>query len=286
MVKLDRPNPVAALMLLVLFGAMIFCGWKAWEQASAYEKTTLEIIDRLDTDDRIEAVTRRALEWLSMGLYEAGDDELARLSDLKALQQAYRASVGIVTVIFFGLLPPLLMSAWWVRRDTGDVAYAMLAVAAVALAVGLTAPVLSVEASKEVPLLGKTVFQFESKGVMATILALRDAGNAWLALLLFGFSVLIPLAKTFLVGVTFFARTHHWSRRGLHLSHSVGKWSMADVFVVAILVAFLATEGNGMTRAEIQAGLWFFAAYVVLSLLATQLIGYLLVRREGSGASP
>jgi uncharacterized paraquat-inducible protein A len=48
---------------------------------------------------------------------------------------------------------------------------------------------------------------------------------------------------------------------------------MADVFVVAILVAFFANSGeNGLTRAEVQAGLWFFAVYVMLSLFATQLI--------------
>lgn len=273
-------NPLAATFFLVLLSAMAFAGWKAWEQAAAYEQTTLAIIDHLDTDERIESLKRRAMSWLSFGLYDAGDDEFARLSDLKTRQQAYKASIQIVTVAFFGLLAPLLAAAWWVRRDWGDVAYTMLAVAAIALVVGLTAPVLSVEASKDVPLLGHTVFQFESKGVLATILALKEADNTWLAVLLFVFSVLIPLLKTFLVGMTFFVRSHHWSLRGFHLSRHVGKWSMTDVFVVAVLVAFLAMDDQGMTHAEVQAGLWFFAAYVVLSLLATQLIGRLLEGRE------
>jgi uncharacterized paraquat-inducible protein A len=54
---------------------------------------------------------------------------------------------------------------------------------------------------------------------------------------------------------------------------------MADVFVVAILVAFFANSGeNSLTHAEVQAGLWFFAVYVILSLLATQMLARLLVR--------
>lgn len=270
-------------VVVVLFAALAFTGWKAWEQAAAYEQTTLAIIERLDADARFETLTRRALEWLSFGLYEGEGDEIAQLNDLKSLQQAYRASVQIVTIAFFGLLPLLLGAAWAVRRDVGDLAYAMLAAAVIALAVGLSAPILSVEASKALPLLGETVLQFESKGVLATIESLAHAGNLWLAVLLFCFSVLIPLLKTLLVGLTFFARTHHWSLHGLRLSRHVGKWSMADVFVVAVLVAFLAANRGGVTRAEVQAGLYFFAAYVVLSLVATQIISY---RLEGRRPSP
>jgi hypothetical protein len=47
---------------------------------------------------------------------------------------------------------------------------------------------------------------------------------------------------------------------------------MADVFVVAVLVAFLASNGKGLTHAEVEIGLYFFAGYGVLSLVATQLI--------------
>jgi uncharacterized paraquat-inducible protein A len=108
--------------------------------------------------------------------------------------------------------------------------------------------------------------------VLSVIGSLFDSGEALLALLLFGFSVLVPFAKTLLVAGTLFARTHHWSLRGLHLSHAIGKWSMVDVFVVAVLVAFLASNGKGLTNAEIQIGLYFFAGYGLLSLLATQLM--------------
>jgi paraquat-inducible protein A len=282
-VKAERPNTAALWLVGVLLAALSFAGWKAWEQAAAYEQTTLAIIDRLDADARVETLTRRALEWLSFGLYEGEGDEIAQLNDLKSLQLAYRSSVQIVTIAFFGLMPALLVAAWGVRRDAGDVAYAMLAAAVIALAVGLSAPILSVEASKSLPLLGETVFQFESKGVLATIGSLARAGNLWLAVLLFCFSVLIPVLKTLLVGLTFFARTHHWSLHGLRYSRHVGKWSMADVFVVAILVAFFAANGNGVTRAEVQAGLYFFTAYVVLSLVATQVIGH---RLERTGSAP
>ena len=274
----STPNTMALLLVAVLLAALALAGWKAWEQAAAYEHTTLAIIDKLDANARVETLTRRALEWLSFGLYEGEGDAIGQLNDLKSLQQAYRGSVQILTTAFFGLIPVLLVAAWAVRRDVGDVAYAMLAAAVIALAVGLSAPILSVEASKSLPLLGETVFQFRSKGVLSTIGSLADAGDRWLAALLFCFSVLIPMLKTVLVGATFFARTHHWSLRGLRLSRHIGKWSMADVFVVAILVSFLSADGKGLTQAEVQAGLYFFAGYVVLSVAATQLISRRLER--------
>jgi hypothetical protein len=279
--KSDRANPLAVLCTAVLLAGLVFTGWKAWYQAESYERTTLSIIEQLDTTSRLESLGHQALEWLSLGMYQGDKDEIARLSDLKSLQETQASSVKLASLAFLGLIPPLLMSAWWSRRDLGDVAYVMLGAAIIALVVGLSAPVLWVQASKSLPLLGETVFQFESRGILATILALRDSGNTWLALLLLFFSVLLPVAKTVLAGVTFFARTHHWSLRGFALSRHIGKWSMADVFVVAILVSFFAANHEtGITRAQVQAGLYFFAAYVVLSLAASQVIDRVIARRS------
>lgn len=264
----------AALVIALLLAAAIgLTAWKTWEQALAYEQTTLSIIQHLDTGTRLEQAVDQVLAWLSLGVYHGGEDRIARLNDLKQLQQAYRASVHILTGAFFALIPPWLFALWRVRRERQDLGYGLLVAAFMALLVGLTAPILSVEASKSLPLLGETVFQFESKGVLTTIGALWESGNLWLAVLLFVFSVAIPVFKTLIVALTFFAPGHQLSIHGLRLSKGMGKWSMADVFVVAILVAFFSTADNGLTQAEVQAGLYFFAGYVVLSLVATQLIG-------------
>lgn len=265
-----RPAPI--LLVILLAAAQLYTAWEAWKQARAYEHTTAAIIAELDTEARIEAWGRRMLEWVSLGLYEASKDPVAQLSDLKTLQQSQRASARVMTVTFFGLAPFVVAAVLWIRRSRGDAAYALLAISLVSLVVGISAPILSIQASKSLPLIGETVLQFESKSVLSMLGSLFDAGNTALAVLLLGFSVLVPLVKTLVVALTFFARSHHWSLRGLHLTHAIGKWSMVDVFVVAVLVAFLASNGKGLTHAEVQVGLYFFAGYGVLSLVATQLI--------------
>jgi uncharacterized paraquat-inducible protein A len=64
-----------------------------------------------------------------------------------------------------------------------------------------------------------------------------------------------------------------------------GKWSMADVFVVAVFLAFLAFSNMQVgipTESRVLIGLYFFLGYCLLSLLA----GYWLSRFAGTKAMP
>ncbi|TVT59751.1 MAG: paraquat-inducible protein A [Sedimenticola thiotaurini] len=265
-------KPVKWLLLSLLLLGMIGCAWKTWEQATAYEHQTLQIIQQLQAETQLENSGRELLEALSFGLYDGYSKQLEQLNQQKELQAAYKTSVEQLTALFLLFAGSFMLIAWLAQRKAGDLGYAMLTISVIALAVGLTTPILSVEASKELPVLGDTVLQFQSKGILTTITGLWEHGNQWLALLLLMFSVLLPLLKTTVAWLTLFSRTHHISLQGLHLSRHLGKWSMADVFVVAILVVFFSSNQGGLTQAEVQAGLWFFAIYVVLSLLGSQLI--------------
>ena len=267
------PRILPWLLLAVLFAALIGSGWQSWHQARAYEQVTREIVHQLEAEQLLDNSGERLLELLSFGLYDGYTRQLERLEQTKQRQAEHRRAVQRATQLFFALAGAILLLAWLIRRRPGDLGYAALGVALVALAVGLTTPILSLEASRELPVIGQTLFQFQSKGVLSSIQALRGHGDLWLALLLFLFSVLLPTLKTLVALLTLFSRSHSLSLHGLRLSRHLGKWSMADVFVVALLVVFFSTDQpGGLTHAEIQAGLWFFAAYVLLSLVGSQLI--------------
>ncbi|MCB5266456.1 MAG: paraquat-inducible protein A, partial [Candidatus Cloacimonetes bacterium] len=49
----------------------------------------------------------------------------------------------------------------------------------------------------------------------------------------------------------------------------IGKWSMLDVFVVAVLLVYLTGSGSEVSHAEVQVGLYFFLAYVIVSMLVS-----------------
>jgi len=92
------------------------------------------------------------------------------------------------------------------------------------------------------------------------------------------FSVGIPLLKAILLLGAHLPFREGVKRKLLWISSVTSKWSMADVFVVAIFVAFLAANGLKESRAlvefnsELGNGFYFFLGYCLVSILATQLL--------------
>ena len=57
-----------------------------------------------------------------------------------------------------------------------------------------------------------------------------------------------------------------------NLVYAIGKWSMADVFVVGIFIAFLSTRSNTAIDALLLPGFNYFVAYCIISLIGIQLV--------------
>ena len=51
---------------------------------------------------------------------------------------------------------------------------------------------------------------------------------------------------------------------------AIGKWSMADVFVVGVFIAYLSTKSNEAISAELYEGFYYFTGYCLISLAAIQ----------------
>jgi len=145
----------------------------------------------------------------------------------------------------------------------------MLMISLIALLVGLFAPILMMVAYQEVPIFGKVIFMFESKGIISTIEKLWESDNLFVALPLIIFSVMIPILKTLLMGIAFIKPL---AAKSIEIIKPLGKWSMADVFVVALLLTYFTTNQDNSTNAEIQIGLYFFLIYVILSMIVALLI--------------
>jgi paraquat-inducible protein A len=92
-----------------------------------------------------------------------------------------------------------------------------------------------------------------------------------LAALVFTASILIPILK--LIGLFYLCLTAnkegrpHERTRIYRIVESIGKWSMIDVFVLAILVALVKMGAIANVQPEI--GSSFFGAVVVLTILAS-----------------
>ncbi|MGB2265067.1 MAG: paraquat-inducible protein A [Glaciecola sp.] len=127
--------------------------------------------------------------------------------------------------------------------------------------------------------------------IIATVQDLWADERLLVAVLIFAFSVCIPVAKTSLVSIAYFQKNAASEQRILRFVTGIGKWSMADVFVVAIFLAVLSTnhantaqvqefsvfglsfavEVSTQTLSAVGQGFYCFTAYCLLSLAGTQL---------------
>ena len=113
-------------------------------------------------------------------------------------------------------------------------------------------------------------FEVTSYSILGGILTMIKNGSTGIGVLLFLFSVLFPIWKlaTF---IYYTYRTKKSPSKSLRVALNLGKYSMLDVFVLALLV--IAVKGlPGGSRMDLEAGVYFFTASVLLSLFIGQKI--------------
>ncbi len=138
------------------------------------------------------------------------------------------------------------------------------------------------------PMLTFTMFYIfdDTYSLAAGIFHLLDEGEPVLFVLVFSFSMLMPAYKMYLLYrlIPFASVTpdnsHHRRMRRLDW---VGKWSMLDVFVIAILVVTikLATVAS----IQIHYGLYVFSAAVVASMVFAQTLNSIMVKKHAQKLS-
>lgn len=134
---------------------------------------------------------------------------------------------------------------------------------------GLTQPLITLTAS--MTLLGSTMTLFEdTRSILQTVESLHESGNDFVAGLILLFSVLVPFIKGILLLVCLASRRQAARYRVFRFVRSISKWSMADVFVVGVYVAYLSAKATDNMDAEIGIGFYYFAAYCLISLVALQ----------------
>ena len=133
----------------------------------------------------------------------------------------------------------------------------LVLVAAAALALGLVTPLMTLE---------RLYFFTETPSLIEIVRGLWAGDDLLLAVVVGTVSIVFPAAKLVwlqlvAVGVT---------RRGLRHLHALGRWSMMDVLVVALVV--FAAKTSGLASALAQPGLWFYAAATLAAAISALLL--------------
>lgn len=137
---------------------------------------------------------------------------------------------------------------------------------------GLMSDLLTMRVSFSIPILGNQEVLNETRSILGTIVNLAENGNQFVAFLILLFSILVPFTKAMLMGFVVLNSQKESSLKVHRFVALISKWSMADVFVVGVFIAFFSVQTNENMHAKLGSGFYFFTAYCIVSIIAVQLI--------------
>ena len=117
-----------------------------------------------------------------------------------------------------------------------------------------------------------------TRSIVDTVDELATTGNLAVAFLIVFFSIVIPVFKLVLQAVALVLPRQEWRGPLWWLNGALSKWSMADVFVMGLLIAYMAGAASGQMGymltmdANLEVGFWYFLAYCLFSILAGSLM--------------
>ncbi len=255
---------VYGLLSLLMMG-MIFYGGKAYTQAVAYETATTELVAL----QGIEEQASRQLENFARSILGDlfSDDREMNFVQIKQKQDSAMQEAQVYTRYFMYLLGAVLLSFFYLSLREFTLFGSIVAI--ITLVLGLITPILMVTIHKEVEYIGDIVLSFESKGVIGSIVKLFDGGDIVVALVILLFSVIVPVLKVLsLLFISVFMESQ-FAHSIVKFFKIIGKWSMVDVFVVAVFLVYLTANKGDVSRAQVEVGLYFFLAYVIVSMVVS-----------------
>lgn len=259
----------------------------------------VEKIDELGST--VEGSVNHASYSTCLARYNASDREsaLALISERMAkLDRKLRRAYGVMGGATVALLALTLYS-----RKRSRIPLLGSTLAAITLLItGLLSPMIDIEArisEFEMQLLGEPVkfvdqvLFHQSKSILEVVqvlLAEQEPELILVAVLVFAFSVLLPISKLFLTMAALIRGSNIENRFADFLLYRAGKWSMADVMIVAIFMAFIgfngvvdsqmkslqdyATTAHVLTtnNSALEVGFYLFTAYCLLGMIISAVL--------------
>lgn len=118
----------------------------------------------------------------------------------------------------------------------------------------------------------------KTQSILGTVKELASNNNLFVAALVGLFSIVIPSLKL-LLQLLYCCLPLNGLKQKLGLVIcALSKWSMVDVFVIALIVTYLAGNAHGKSgellvmNAQFGEGFWYFSAYCIFAIIASNLI--------------
>jgi Paraquat-inducible protein A len=275
----------------ILLAATFYFTVRITQKLNNYKSKKEEVAEILSIENRMGD----AWEWVPVSFLNPGDEKMGKKLELEQKADLYYSSAAndgwMMVASVLGFLVFILIfyrKSQEYRRAMG-IAFVISAVAFLYL--GLNAPMMEIEAyiddfgvsmdlsfaKPELGITGRVYALYQMKSVLGVIGFLYTGGNIPVAIIILIFSIVFPALKLFSSLVVFIWPGSKYSKNAILVVEKLGKWSMADVFVAAVFLAFFSFSNMSVgaeTGSSALMGLYFFFTFVVFSIFS----GYFLKR--------
>ncbi len=304
---------------------------KLHAQVPVFAATIVNEIRKPENKEKLKFLVRSKMSQFGAITYDSANDMIRveeillryKAKDVAAFNNACESQLDglqertyAYTWVVLGILV-IFLAMWWLLRLQKPLYTPLFAfsvfLALMVLCVGLVSPMIEIDARIEemsFMLLGeKIVFNdqvifFQSKSIVDVVRILIETkkyDSAFVGILILIFSIIFPLGKLFATQLYLLGRVEWRNNRLIQFfAFKSGKWSMADVNVVAIFMAYIGFKGildsqlkglNMKTESlasistnetSLQPGFILFLAFVlfglVLAVILQRITGYVEVR--------
>ena len=271
-----------------------------------------------DIYDSSKAADQKTLDSIYQRYHLNSDSAFQKYTDatLPALQHTTYTYTYIILAAVL-----LVVGLWYLLRKQRHLFVTFyilsIAIALVLLLVGLTTAMIDIDArinSLNFQLLGETVsfknqvIFFQSKSILDVVRILISTGkydSIFVGILILVFSILFPIAKLLSTGISLLSRRKWGKNKFIHyFAFQSGKWSMADVTVVAIFMAYIGFNGIlqsqmgylnhqsdtftsiATNQTSLQPGYIIFVTFVLFGLTLSQILKTITEKKPAPSSAP
>jgi len=145
----------------------------------------------------------------------------------------------------------------------------LIVASGVFLFIGLSQPVLTV----------RKLWEKNTFSIVTGIMNLWQEKYYFLSVVIFFFSIIFPVTKLATLFVIWSVRLRQEQRRWLlYFLSALGKWSMLDVFVTALIIVSI--KLGALASAKAEDGIYYFGISIILAMLVTTIQNHLAKIKE------
>lgn len=227
------------------------------KELSKMAMSKFDDLERAEYLDSTAAATKAATDHIYLKYQASSTEELNNklVSSLARIKTAtYNYSFAMLGCIV------IVLGMWWIFRKRSDLHATLfimsLMFAFILLSIGLTASMIEVDArikALDFVLLGEhVIFEnqvlfFQSKSILdvvSVLISQSGADSILVGILILVFSILFPVMKLSATGIHLLSKKKIAQNKIIrYFAFESGKWSMADVIVIAILMVYIGLNG-------------------------------------------